>query len=727
MPLIMSTKITRKDALDILSKYAFGIDEKIVNAGCVPDVKLLTSRSYVDKGERVEEYYCQNCGSVHRNLARPYYYSRHSTTCPSCGNTNYTGGHVFEPNGYNLYVDEHNGGFKFVLYKISYRIASEDANWWWELPTSNVDVRYVGCFDDENGWYVYDVGAVKLIGRNSTLEQDVLNRVKGIVPVNKSKGDFDVMLAKATVYEAQKAAANEVRRANSKATLLTEMRDNHKAKSIDVSMIADSAHTIMYDVYSTKDDKIVYQACCTKCGKVFEVERTRTTDEEDEGSLVKCPNCDVTNNITCSYGYHRSNTSERSSVVVFENTNLPENDLLIRVFARDRYFSLKDGFKQEVVERQRIFCGKKVNVYSRSYKYATKAYGDFEKVTVRDIDDSLVGWHRDGQIVQSEEEIVQIIKNSCLVHSGLIESYGLGDKRYKPYEAAPSLKYLMAWYKKPAIELILKSNMTTIMEHMIREPERIGVGKTLADALQVVPSVAKIATKLNLDYTSLGDLSALHNADNNITAEAFLTIKQLGLPTFQMAQLKNVYNIDYAQTIKYMDTVYNHQCIERREALTLWVDYLRMATALHIDLTDKSRLYPGSLKKEHDVATFAYRAIQIEVDKERFREQAERNAYFEYTYKDLLVVVPKTPQEIVEEATRQKNCLRSYVESVKEGRTVVVFIRRKIMPDATYVTAEVNNGRLVQLKGYCNSNPRNKELVEFVQHWSKAKGIRVEC
>jgi hypothetical protein len=152
-----------------------------------------------------------------------------------------------------------------------------------------------------------------------------------------------------------------------------------------------------------------------------------------------------------------------------------------------------------------------------------------------------------------------------------------------------------------------------------------------------------------------------------------------------------------------------------------------MATALHIDLTDKSRLYPGSLKKEHDVATFAYRAIQIDVDKEKFALQAEENAYFEYTYKDLMVIVPRTPQEIVEEATRQKNCLRSYVERVKNGDTVVVFIRRKIMPDATYVTAEVHNGRLTQLKGYCNSNPRNRELVEFVQHWSKAKGIRVEC
>jgi hypothetical protein len=329
--------------------------------------------------------------------------------------------------------------------------------------------------------------------------------------------------------------------------------------------------------------------------------------------------------------------------------------------------------------------------------------------------------------LQEGQEIADIIRNSCLMYSGLIESYGLGDERYESYEEAPSLSYLMTWYKKPEIELILKSNMTDMVKNMVDYPEHIGTGKTLAEALGVHPTVAKMAAKLKLDHASLTDLSALHNADNNLTAETFMQIKQTHISSYHLIQLKSTYGIDYAQSMKYLEAVYNHQCIERREAITLWADYLKMAAALKIDLTDKSRLYPGSLKKEHDVATFAYKAIQIEIDKEKFASQAEQNAYFEYSYKDLLVVVPRTPQDIVEEATRQKNCLRSYVESVKEGRTVVVFIRRKIMPDATYVTAEVNNGRLVQLKGYCNSNPRNKELVEFVQHWSKAKGIRVEC
>ena len=149
-----------------------------------------------------------------------------------------------------------------------------------------------------------------------------------------------------------------------------------------------------------------------------------------------------------------------------------------------------------------------------------------------------------------------------------------------------------------------------------------------------------------------------------------------------------------------------------------------MAKILKIDLTDKTRMFPSSLKKEHDVAMFAYRSVKEEVDKETFAEQAKVNAFFEYKYKDLIAIVPKTPEDIVEEATRQRNCLRSYVERVKVGNTVVVFIRKKDEPEKAYVTAEIFDGRLTQLKGYCNSNPRDKELMEFVDKWSEEKGFR---
>jgi hypothetical protein len=722
----MSKKLTRNDALGIYSDYAKSVEQTILASGCVKPAKFLTSRTYIEKGKEVQEFYCQACGSTHHNIKGSYRGHRYNYSCPTCGNDIYTDGKTLNDRTRSLYIEEQADGFKFALYTLTHHISSDDSKWWLETPVVTLNIQEVGSFDSVNGWYVYSERDRKLLARNSIAEQTAIENVKKITPVNTIDGDFPTMLAEAAVFEAKKSAQNATKRANSKTTLLEEMRFNYRPKTIDENKLTGADHTILYETYSTKDDKVTYMACCTKCGKIFEAE----FDADENGTrTISCPDCETTAEVYSTYyGYRYSNHQSRQYVVAFENTNLPENDLLIRVFDVHKDFTVEKGYKQTISERQRVFCGKKINVYNRHYNYSTKTYDNFKKATVRDIDGALVGYGRDdSKVIHSDDELVTIIRNSCLMYSGLVECYGLGNKLYNGYENAPSLTYLTTWYKKPAIELILKANMTSILDHMIREPEHIGSGNTLADALKVSPAVARIAAKLNLDYASLCDLAALYNADNNLTAEAFMEIKQLNLPTFQLAQVKTLYNIDYAQTLKYLEAVYNHQCIEKREALTQWVDYLRMATALRIDLTDKSRLYPGSLKKEHDVATFAHRAIQVEVDKEQFAEQAAQNAYFEYSYKDLIVVIPKTPQDIVEEATRQKNCLRSYIERVKKGDTVVAFIRRKIMPDATYVTAEVNNGRLIQLKGYCNSNPRNKELVEFVQHWSKAKGIRVEC
>jgi hypothetical protein len=152
-----------------------------------------------------------------------------------------------------------------------------------------------------------------------------------------------------------------------------------------------------------------------------------------------------------------------------------------------------------------------------------------------------------------------------------------------------------------------------------------------------------------------------------------------------------------------------------------------MASRIGVDLTDKAKLFPGSLKKEHDIAVFAYRAVKIEIDQREFAERAKKNKVYEFETKKFVVIIPETPQEVVEEANAQRNCLRSYIERVKNGETVVAFVRTKADPDKTFLSAEIRNGRLIQLKGYCNSDPRTKEIVAFMNEWAEACNIVIAC
>jgi hypothetical protein len=506
--------------------------------------------------------------------------------------------------------------------------------------------------------------------------------------------------------------AKEHKKKNSKSKLLDDMRAGYKAKQIEDEMLTANSNGFLYKIYSQDGENASYIACCIGCGHTDIIDSKTTS--------YTCPVCG--NKHEGSFSYYSSRQSVSEAVAVYEKTNLPENDMLLRLFRIDWSFDIDSGLTKKIREKQRIFFGKKVVVYDADTKKS-----EWIKATIRDISCDLNGWRLSARTCQTDEEITEIIKSSCLMYSGLAESYGMSP-HYQKYEDAPSVAYLLAWYKAPNIELLLKANLTNLVEYYVKHSGEASLdGSNLAEVLGVSPAVAKMAVKTNPSYPDLRDLNNLYMCDNTITVDLLEEIKRQRLSTNSIVSLKRDYGIDYTKTMQYLQSVYDNQCIEKSDALHVWIDYLRMAHALKINLADKTRKFPGSLKKEHDVAMFAYKAVQVELDKERFASQAKINQFYEYSYKDLMVRIPMTPQDIVAEATKQRNCLRSYVERVKNGNTVVAFIRKKEDPDETYLTAEIYNGDLVQLKGYCNSNPRNKIINEFVEHWAKAKQIRVMC
>lgn len=724
----MSIKITRCEAEKKLKDMLVDIPQTILDLNVVEPIKFYTVNRYVDVGMAIREYYCQNCGHTHKEEdANSRYYYNPTRTCPDCGNSKQLSGTSYHGMTEHLFIQENDNDFIYVLFRCN-QTYPNDNDWYKKDPTISISISYIGMYDSTNGWFTYDNNRDKLLKRACYDEKRVFNDLFRLTPINSIKTPWSDLRKEMLDFQSKIEIEKTKRKATSKTIILEEMRQKFKGKSVDESKIVNVQHTVLYDLYSEKENESVISAYCTKCGHEFQY-----VYENDK--KAECPCCGTVTKERSYSWYSKQSRTQLATVAIFENTNLPEQDLLIRVFKVRRQYSIQEGYSEVVWEQQRIFAGKKVNVYDIGYVDSLDKDDIkkrcLEKCTIREITNDLVPkrWanERVAHVVQDEEIICEIIRNSCLKYSGMVEAYGLGDERYKPYKALPDLNYMMTWYKKPSIELVLKANLTNLVEDFVRDPDKFGIGTTLTDVLMVSPQVIKCAVKANFNSDDLSRFTALYNADNSITVELYNEIRSHNLTPQHFSDLKTNHGIDYAQALKYLQTAYDHQCIEKREALNIWLDYLRMAKALKIDLTDKSRKYPSSLKKEHDVAMFAYRSVQAEIDKEQFAEQAKKNAYYEYTYKDLMVIVPKTPEEIVEEATRQKNCLRSYIERIKNGETVVVFIRRKETPEFTYVTAEVNHGTLNQLKGYCNSNPRNKELNEFVAHWAKAKGIRVSC
>lgn len=717
----MVKKFTRKDAEALCLKITkeFLEDEKHSSNLLetlkldIPKIDIIAVNQYVENAEHVGDMYCTKCGHVGRKVLPGTYYSTWRYTCPVCGTSKLTTNGMYKDYQKYGFAFKFDDWYAFVIYSISYFFnKNTEREWYLNNVNTKVSLNIVGAFHEENGAFLYDVPSDKMTYDNNSSFLSVWNTFENLDTPGTMKNNMDIsvkeLVTKVKDWKVNKDKATGEKKTKSKAGVLEEMRLKYKSKAKCMPHV----DFIMFYLLSNKNNKREYQGYCTKCNHTFVFEK------EDHDDMIECPHC----KLKVDPGYGSSCERKNFTFAVFESTNLPENDLLMKIYRTTYLFRSKEGFSESTEETQRIFFGKKITVYNRT------SSGAFNKGTIRDIDYDVATTYMSARencfSGQTNEDVVEAIKNSCLKYSGVLESYGLGDERYTKYRSHPNISYLLAWYKNPAIEKVLKSNLTNILRDMIKDPELFPNENTISKILCVNEKAMHIVKKIgNVTRNDLNAINALFNADNNLTYETFLEFKNANFAPMYLLVLKQKHNVSFKKALEYLQIVYDNQCIEKNDAISIWTDYLSMASALKIDLSDKSRMFPSSLKKEHDVAMFAYRAVKEDVDKALFAEQAKTNAVYEYQYQDLIAIVPKTPEDIVEEATRQRNCLRSYIERVKNGQTVVVFIRKKDEPEKTYVTAEILGGRLTQLKGYCNSNPRNKELMEFVEKWSKATGF----
>lgn len=123
--------------------------------------------------------------------------------------------------------------------------------------------------------------------------------------------------------------------------------------------------------------------------------------------------------------------------------------------------------------------------------------------------------------------------------------------------------------------------------------------------------------------------------------------------------------------------------------LTFFIDYLLMSN----DLGETPNFNGNVLNKYVNLK----REVEAKKDSVFANKQLEKNLTFED--ETFTVVVPTTIAELVKEGEEQHNCVGDYGydKKVLEGKCNIVFIRKKISPNKSYITCEINpNGHIIQ-------------------------------
>ena len=165
-------------------------------------------------------------------------------------------------------------------------------------------------------------------------------------------------------------------------------------------------------------------------------------------------------------------------------------------------------------------------------------------------------------------------------------------------------------------------------------------------------------------------------------------------------------------------------------SVRLYSDYVSMVSRINdfknFKLGFKTK---EEIKEMHDAATVIYNLKRHEYKAKAFKEQLVKVEKLEYENKDddFCVVIPSEPGDLANEGLTLHHCVKSYIDKVSDGRTNIVFIRKKEDKTKPFFTVEVSNEKTIeQVHGFANRNADTEPgLEDFIKRWAKNKHLKI--
>ena len=155
----------------------------------------------------------------------------------------------------------------------------------------------------------------------------------------------------------------------------------------------------------------------------------------------------------------------------------------------------------------------------------------------------------------------------------------------------------------------------------------------------------------------------------------------------------------------------------------LWVDYIRMAVQLGIDLSGRDVALPKNLRERHDSCAerIEYNNNMEELKRYRRRYKSLCRRY-EFQAGGWMIRVPRYGKEIQREGNELKHCVGGYAVRHLQGQTTILFLRSEAEPDKPLCTIEMErDGETIrQIHGYRNDlngpDPK-REYAALLKPW----------
>lgn len=297
-----------------------------------------------------------------------------------------------------------------------------------------------------------------------------------------------------------------------------------------------------------------------------------------------------------------------------------------------------------------------------------------------------------------------------------LESYKKTSLKYSAPEIMDSVNglilYLRLWQKHNNVEYLSKQGFGNLIEDMLRYTWKRDYINWKSNNLLKMLGISKNDLEFckAMTFEQLLFFKELKASDGALAEPLFMYFHS------RIVQAENIHKktgLSYCQIRNYLEKQGGIFLIQ------LFSDYCDMSVDCvgHVE-----ELRPKSIITAHDRMS----------DKLKFHESAKYNARMHQrvkelkklcmSYGDLIMKPPESSEDIILEGSVLHHCVGGYVERHAEGRTNILFIRKKTAPDTPFFTVEVSNElRIIQCHGYRNEaeNPKPEEIKSFEEAYNE--------
>lgn len=312
--------------------------------------------------------------------------------------------------------------------------------------------------------------------------------------------------------------------------------------------------------------------------------------------------------------------------------------------------------------------------------------------------------------------------------------------RYNIYLSTEEIAAYMFLYKKyPVLEKMIKQELNFLVQDILKTFDwNLGKYNTIYrleekdvhSALRMSKGCTKLIKKDGYSHCDdFKKLQSLYIADNNLMQEDYEYIQKNSVNIYNVIEICREFGFSVHQICEYLERVRVAQCFSPYVAVGEWKDYLVAAKQIGADMTDKRVKYPAALRTEHDKTVYKKSIIDNADYEETFkRVTKEYGEKFSDKGSKFLITYPKTLSDLFEEGRELNHCVGTYGDAIKNGNSIILFVRKTEEPETPYFTLEVNPNYMAvtQFYGYSDRPPhrlKEKELISYIKDWSVKHNI----